>query len=291
MNSKRDEMSRLLDQDLSNSSPERGRRKVSEVLARMSGPRAAEIDSPAKTDTPTNLASPTNTDSQSIIDRSLKSAGPSDSSSQAKIDGLTNINSPSDIDGLSESDSGSKTDGLSESGGPAKNDGLSVSDRVAPQNDRPSKSDGPFDLRRADAGGSPAKIAALSYARRPEFSLLNTLSEAPAHMPLFHQMTDYLDRQMTPSEQAVYRQLFRLTWGFQSSSIVISNGKLAERSNVGEATVRTVLKALEAKGLVRKVRMIFGSDQEQGNEWEVFAPLPLVMYLEERERKRRGSKS
>jgi DNA-binding Lrp family transcriptional regulator len=110
-------------------------------------------------------------------------------------------------------------------------------------------------------------------------------------MPVFHQMSDYLDRQLTPSEQAVYRQLFRLTWGFQRPTVVIGNGKLADRSNVGETTVRAVLKSLETKGLIRKVRMIFGSNQEQGNEWEVFAPLSLVRHLEERERKRRSSKS
>jgi DNA-binding Lrp family transcriptional regulator len=279
MNSKKDQLSSLLDQDLASNNPERSRRKVSEVLARMSGPRPAKSDGPSKIDTLPDFDSLADTDS------------PSETVRLIKINESTELNSLSNPDRLAKTDSPSKFTSPSKSAREAIIDSLSFFDEVAPQNDSPSKIDGLSEIQGASAVGSPAKIAALSYSRRPEFSLLNSLSDAVAHMPLFHQMTDYLDRQLSPSEQAVYRQLFRLTWGFQRPTVVIGNGKLAERSNVGETTVRTVLKALEAKGLVRKVRMIFGSNQEQGNEWEVFAPLSLVRHLEERERRRRPSKS
>jgi hypothetical protein len=55
-----------------------------------------------------------------------------------------------------------------------------------------------------------------------------------------------------------------------------------------------VAQSLEQKGLIRKLSHVFGSNREQGIEFEVFPPLPLVLYLEkkaQRSERHRPSKS
>jgi DNA-binding Lrp family transcriptional regulator len=157
---------------------------------------------------------------------------------------------------------------------------------------RPLFSEGLVESRGALNGQSPSEIAELSFARRPDFSLLNSLPEIAGYELNFHQVSDYLFRQLTTAEQAVYRQLYRLTWGFGRSTVLIGFPKLAERANVGESTARASTKALEVKGLIKRQRMVFGLNHEQGIEWEVYPPPALVKYLKSQANKRqRGSKS
>jgi hypothetical protein len=54
--------------------------------------------------------------------------------------------------------------------------------------------------------------------------------------------------------------------------------KLAERAGISESPARIATKGLEKKGLIRKVRHIFGKGVEQGIEWEVFEPPALKEY-------------
>jgi hypothetical protein len=91
-------------------------------------------------------------------------------------------------------------------------------------------------------------------------------------------MTDYLFGRLTPNEQAVYMQLYRLTWGFDRARCIVNFPRLGERSGMSENGARLAAKGLIAKGLVRKVGMIFGSAREQGIEWEVFEPPALQRY-------------
>jgi hypothetical protein len=70
----------------------------------------------------------------------------------------------------------------------------------------------------------------------------------------------------------VYFQLYRLSWGWKKETCFISNPRLGERSNLGESTVRKVIKSLVAKNLVEKLGAKFGSDGEQGMTYRV---LPL----------------
>jgi hypothetical protein len=143
----------------------------------------------------------------------------------------------------------------------------------------PVKTTGPVEKGGAETRKSPAEIAALSYARRPDYSLLDALPDVPGFTRTFHQVTDYLDRNLTSAEQSVYRQLYRLTWGFDRSTTTIGFPKLAERAGLSESTARTAAKGLEAKGLIKKLRMVFGLNQEQGIEWEVYPPPALVKHL------------
>ncbi|MFL6213210.1 MAG: DnaA N-terminal domain-containing protein [Blastocatellia bacterium] len=143
----------------------------------------------------------------------------------------------------------------------------------------PVKSTSPVEKREAEARKSPAEIAALSYARRPDYSLLDALPDVPGFTRTFHQISDYLERNLTSAEQSVYRQLYRLTWGFDRSTTTIGFPKLAERAGLSESTARTAAKGLESKGLVKKLRMVFGLNQEQGIEWEVYPPPALVKHL------------
>jgi hypothetical protein len=112
------------------------------------------------------------------------------------------------------------------------------------------------------------------------------------YAPTFHQVTDYLLRQLPTAEQAIYIQLYRLTWGYEKPTVIVGFPKLSERANVGESTARSATKGLESKGLIRRIGVVFGLGQEQGIEWEVFPPSNLVKFLRGREeRKQRGSKS
>jgi len=133
--------------------------------------------------------------------------------------------------------------------------------------------DGPLRL----AGPSPDK------ALDQSFSILDSLPDVDGFLLWFHQLTDYLACQLTPHEQALYLQLYRLSWGFDNSEdttarCIIGFPRLAERSSMAESGARLAAKGLIQKGLVRKVAAVFGKNREQGIEWEVFAPPALVKY-------------
>ena len=156
---------------------------------------------------------------------------------------------------------------------------------------RPADFERPLENGEASFGLSPADLAELSFAGRPDFSLLNSLPDVAGWAPSFHQVTDYLNRQLPTGEQAIYEQLYRLTWGYERPRVVVGFPKLADRANVGESTARAATKALEKKGLIRRHGVVFGLNHEQGVEWEVFPPPALVKYLKLREeRRQRGSK-
>lgn len=129
----------------------------------------------------------------------------------------------------------------------------------------------------------PSLTTGPTRATIPEegFSLLNSLPDVRGYMIWFHQVTDYLDRQLTPFEQCLYKQLYRLSWGFDQSTCIIGFPKLAERTNMSETAARQAAKGLIKKGLVKKRGMVFGKNIEQGIEWEVFSPPALSKYKEE----------
>jgi DNA-binding Lrp family transcriptional regulator len=201
--------------------------------------------------------SPTST----IIQGPVESTGPANFTRPTRSTSLANLTSPT------------------ESTGPVDFTSPVKSSPKALQITGPVKSTGPVEKGEAELRKSPAEIAALSYARRPEFSLLDALPDIPGFTRTFHQVTDYLDRNLTSAEQSVYRQLYRLTWGFDRSTTTIGFPKLAERAGLSESTARSAAKGLETKGLIKKLRMVFGLNQEQGIEWEVFPPPALVKHL------------
>jgi predicted transcriptional regulator len=81
-----------------------------------------------------------------------------------------------------------------------------------------------------------------------------------------------LDRHLDPYEQSVYKQLYRLSWGFGKNRCRISNPKLAERTNMSEAMVKKVAIKLVGKGLIEKAGSLQGYGKDQGVEYIVHAP-------------------
>ncbi|MGA9771708.1 MAG: hypothetical protein WBV94_21940 [Blastocatellia bacterium] len=216
---------------------------------------------------------------------------------------------PSNITTLVNSEGGSEITapvinaGLVLSEGPTKStgpsDNTSLTDSTSPTKNiikahqfaRPADFERPIEKGEAISRLSPADLAELSFAGRPDFSLLNSLPDVIGWAPSFHQITDYLNRQLPTGEQAIYEQLYRLTWGYERPRVVVGFPKLAVRANVGESTARAAAKALEKKGLIRRHGVVFGLNHEQGVEWEVFPPPALLKYLRLREdRRQRGAK-
>jgi hypothetical protein len=96
------------------------------------------------------------------------------------------------------------------------------------------------------------------------------LPEVKGHSELPHQITDHLLPNLDPFEQAVYVQLYRLSWGHKSNRCLISNDRLADRAHMSVAKVKMVTAALEGKGLIRKTAKPHGQKTVQGVEYEVF---------------------
>lgn len=90
------------------------------------------------------------------------------------------------------------------------------------------------------------------------------------HTTLPHRYTDHLCRWLTPDEQAIYTQLYRLSWGWGKDTCFISNPRLSERSNVPLSTMKRAVQKLINKGLINKTGGTLGYGKEQGVEYRVF---------------------
>src|SRR5215207_1870676 len=113
----------------------------------------------------------------------------------------------------------------------------------------------------------PTKMDSPSTKDRP--NLLNAIPEVRGHTQIPHRYTDHLPRWLSADEQAVYIQLYRLSWGWGNEVCFISNPKLSERSGVPETSMRRAVKKLIGKGLIEKTDRRFGG-AEQGIEYRVF---------------------
>jgi len=170
---------------------------------------------------------------------------------------------PANTPAISQSpDSGSPLDG-----GPPLESG-------PPSNNRPPRRSGPTknQVVALQNGGPPPESGPPPDSGPPVASVLNSLPGVDGHLQWYNELTDYLFARLTPNEQAVYMQLYRLTWGFDRARCIINFPRLGERSGMSENGARLATKGLITKGLVRKISMIFGSNREQGIEWEVYEP-------------------
>lgn len=156
---------------------------------------------------------------------------------------------------LSTEENQSKSSKLSTVDGLSTVDSLSTDQPPPPPVDRLSTQDG------------PAKMDSLSTEDR--LNLLNAIPEVRGHTQLPHRYTDHLPRWLSADEQAVYIQLYRLSWGWGNEVCFISNPKLSERSGVPETSMRRAVKKLIGKGLLEKTERRFGG-AEQGIEYRVF---------------------
>jgi hypothetical protein len=106
-------------------------------------------------------------------------------------------------------------------------------------------------------------------------NLMASLPEVGGFTKFWHQLTDYLYAQLTPAEQVVHIQLFRLSWGHNKPNCKIGLPQLARRAGIGRSTAQIAIAGLISKGLIRKVQTHFGSDKEQGNEYYIVPPTSM----------------
>jgi hypothetical protein len=116
---------------------------------------------------------------------------------------------------------------------------------------------------------SPTTEDRPSIADSPEADFKHSLPEKAGRLDLPHRYTDHACSLLSPDEQAVYLQLYRLSWGWGKDTCFISNPRLSERSNVPETTLRRVVKKLVAKKLAEILDRKFGSQREQGIVYRV----------------------
>jgi helix-turn-helix protein len=168
----------------------------------------------------------------------------------------------------------SEQDGLSDKDRPSQKDAASTVDRP-PTVDSPAVTDSlsveqppPPPAASLTIVDSPAREVSPSTKDSP--NLLSVIPDVRGHMQLPHRYTDHLPRWLSPDEQAVYLQLYRLSWGWGRDVCFISNPKLAERSGVPETSMRRAVKKLIGKGLIEKTDRRFGGT-EQGIEYRVFS--------------------
>ncbi|HEY9403273.1 MAG TPA: replication protein [Pyrinomonadaceae bacterium] len=99
--------------------------------------------------------------------------------------------------------------------------------------------------------------------------LIAALPEIDGHTEVPHQIIDHLYPHLDTFEQAVFTQLYRLSWGYKKNICRISNERLAERANMSIAKVKQVTRSLEGKGLVEKIDRPHGQNVIQGVEYKV----------------------
>lgn len=131
------------------------------------------------------------------------------------------------------------------------------------ENREPSSSSQPQEIRQPPSS---------SQLQQSPLNILASLPEQRGHLELPYQILDHLDRHLDPYEQSVYKQLYRLSWGFGKNRCRISNPKLAERTNMSEAMVKKVAVKLVSKGLIEKAGSLQGYGKDQGVEYVVHAP-------------------
>lgn len=110
-----------------------------------------------------------------------------------------------------------------------------------------------------------------NMANRPSISLnlLASIPEVKGTLRMPHRYTDHLCRALKPDEQAVYWQLYRLSWGWNKPSCFISNPRLSERSNVPLSSMKRAVAGLIQKGLIEKTGHTNGYGKDQGVEYRV----------------------
>jgi hypothetical protein len=99
--------------------------------------------------------------------------------------------------------------------------------------------------------------------------LLASLPEVKGDARLPHKYTDHLCRLLKPDEQAVYLQLYRLSWGWGQETCFISNPRLSERSNVPLSSMKRAVAGLLDKGVIEKTGHKNGYGKDQGVEYRV----------------------
>ena len=109
----------------------------------------------------------------------------------------------------------------------------------------------------------------LSQPTVSPLNLLDTLPDSAGYTKTPNRYYDHLCPQLTPDEQAIYSQLFRLSHGYGKETCFISNNRLSERSSVPVSTLKRVILKLVGKGLIEKVSATHGPGTEQGITFKI----------------------
>lgn len=102
-------------------------------------------------------------------------------------------------------------------------------------------------------------------------NLATSLPDVKGDSRLPHRYTDHLCRLLRPDEQAIFLQLYRLSWGWGKDTCFISNPRLSERSNVPLSTMKRAVATLISKGLIEKTGQTNGFGKDQGVEYRVLS--------------------
>jgi Helix-turn-helix domain len=100
-------------------------------------------------------------------------------------------------------------------------------------------------------------------------NLLASLPDIKGEARISHRYSDHLCQLLTADEQAVYWQLYRLSWGWGKDTCFISNPRLSQRSNVSLSSMKRAVAGLVAKGLAVKTGHSNGYGKDQGVEYRV----------------------
>jgi hypothetical protein len=157
---------------------------------------------------------------------------------------------------------GETPDGLPNTSSPLNTDSLS------PVSSLPVEHTPAIPADSLPAQSSPPIVDSLPNTDKPD--LLSIVPRVAGHTPLPHTYADHICHWLSADEQAVYVQLYRLSWGWQKETCFISNRRLSERSGVPLSSMRRAVAKLERKRLIEKTNRVFGSNAEQGIEYRVF---------------------
>lgn len=167
---------------------------------------------------------------------------------------------------------------------PPESNSLPETNRL-PKSNTPESNSLPIQQARAYQNNSLPDSSSLPESNSPQIlatstdSALNLMASLPdvgGFTKFWHQLTDYLYGQLTPAEQVVHIQLFRLSWGHNKSTCKIGLPQLGRRAGIGRSTAQIAVAGLINKGLIKKVQTHFGSDKEQGNEYYVVPPSSML---------------
>lgn len=150
-------------------------------------------------------------------------------------------------------------------------DNLSSADNLSIGDSLPLQSKLPEAASLAYQNGNLSPHGNLSSVDNP-IDLWSSIPVVRGHTRFWHMIIDHLYQHLDSFEQAVYTQLYRLSWGYGKDTCNISNGRLAERANLKLTVTRRAVADLQKKGLIQKVGYTWGKNYNQGIEYRV--PLP-----------------
>lgn len=95
------------------------------------------------------------------------------------------------------------------------------------------------------------------------------------YSPVPWEVDDLLAMEQTPAEQCVYRQLFRLSFGFHNTHCFVGQTTLARRANLSKSTLRNATKGLIKKDHIAELETI-NEKNRKGTVYRVFLPHEIL---------------